>query len=47
MNSVATALKVTLLEKPVLSILLIAMLLTLPWLGYGDFYNKGEPREAA
>jgi len=47
MNNFATALKITLLEKPVLSILLIAMLLTLPWIGSGDFYNKGEPREAA
>jgi len=46
MNSIATALKITLLEKPVLSILLIAMLLTLPWIGLGDFYTKGEPREA-
>lgn len=47
MNSIATALKITLLEKPVLSVLLLAMLLTLPWIGFGDFYNKGEPREAA
>lgn len=46
MNTIATALKITLLEKPVLSILLIAMLLTLPWIGIGDFYTKGEPREA-
>jgi 4-amino-4-deoxy-L-arabinose transferase-like glycosyltransferase len=46
MNSIATALKITLLEKPVLSVLLIAMLLTLPWIGLGDFYTKGEPREA-
>ena len=46
MNSFATALKITLLEKPVLSILLIAMLLTLPWIGIGDYYTKGEPREA-
>ncbi|MCX6307642.1 MAG: glycosyltransferase family 39 protein [Bacteroidia bacterium] len=46
MNSIATALKITLLEKPVLSVLLLAMLLTLPWIGLGDFYTKGEPREA-
>jgi len=46
MNSFATALKITLLEKPVLSILLIAMLLTLPWIGISDYYTKGEPREA-
>ena len=46
MNSFATALKITLLEKPVLSVLLIAILLTLPWIGLGDYYTKGEPREA-
>ncbi|HET9570922.1 MAG TPA: glycosyltransferase family 39 protein [Bacteroidales bacterium] len=47
MNNIATALKITLLEKPILSILLISMLLTLPWIGIGEFYTKGEPREAA
>jgi 4-amino-4-deoxy-L-arabinose transferase-like glycosyltransferase len=46
MNTIATALKITLLEKPILSMLLIAMLLTLPWVSLGDFYTKGEPREA-
>jgi len=35
------------LRKPVLFILLLSMLLTLPWIGIGDFYTKGEPREAS
>jgi len=35
------------LQKPVLFILLVSMLLTLPWIGIGDFYTKGEPREAS
>lgn len=35
------------LQKPLLLILLIATLSTLPWIGLGDFYTKGEPREAA
>jgi len=34
------------LQKPLLLILLIATLSTLPWIGLGDFYTKGEPREA-
>lgn len=34
------------LQKPLLLILLIATLSTLPWIGMGDFYTKGEPREA-
>lgn len=35
------------LQKPLILILLIAILSTLPWIGLGDFYTKGEPREAA
>lgn len=35
------------LQKPLLLILLIATLSTLPWIGLGNFYTKGEPREAA
>lgn len=34
------------LQKPLILILLIAALSTLPWIGLGDFYTKGEPREA-
>ncbi len=39
-------LKTLYLQKPLLLILLIATLSTLPWIGLGDFYTKGEPREA-
>ncbi|MDH6307115.1 4-amino-4-deoxy-L-arabinose transferase-like glycosyltransferase [Dysgonomonas sp. PFB1-18] len=35
------------LQKPLLLILLIAIISTLPWIGMGEFYTKGEPREAA
>ncbi|MDD3908117.1 MAG: hypothetical protein PHF34_07890, partial [Bacteroidales bacterium] len=35
------------LQKPVVCILLASMLLTLPYIGIGDFYTKGEPREAS
>lgn len=35
------------LQKPWLLIILIAIIATLPWIGLGDFYTKGEPREAA
>lgn len=35
------------LQKPLTLILLIAALSTLPWIGMGDYYTKGEPREAA
>ena len=35
------------LQKPLLLIVLIAIVATLPWIGLGDFYTKGEPREAA
>lgn len=34
-------------RKPVLTILLLATLLTLPWIGVSEFYTKGEPREAS
>lgn len=40
-------LKTLYLQKPLLLIVLIATLSTLPWIGLGDFYTKGEPREAA
>ena len=35
------------LQRPVICILLVSMLLTLPWIGLSDFYTKGEPREAS
>jgi 4-amino-4-deoxy-L-arabinose transferase-like glycosyltransferase len=34
-------------RKPVLTVFLLAVLLTLPWIGISDFYTKGEPREAS
>ncbi|MDR2955736.1 MAG: glycosyltransferase family 39 protein [Prevotella sp.] len=34
------------LQKPLLLIVLIATIATLPWIGLGEFYTKGEPREA-
>lgn len=40
-------LKTLYLQKPLLLIIMIAALSTLPWIGLGDFYTKGEPREAA
>ena len=27
-------------------VVVIAMILSLPWLGLGNFYTRGEPREA-
>ncbi len=35
------------LQKPLVLILLITILSVLPWIGMGDFYTKGEPREAS
>lgn len=35
------------LQKPWLLIVLIAIVATFPWIGLGDFYTKGEPREAS
>ena len=35
------------MRRPVICILLLSMLLMLPFIGIGDFYTKGEPREAS
>lgn len=35
------------LQKPLFLILLIATISVLPWIGKGEFYTKGEPREAS
>lgn len=35
------------MRRPVLCILLVGVLLTLPFIGISDFYTKGEPREAS
>ncbi|MDR2041403.1 MAG: glycosyltransferase family 39 protein [Tannerella sp.] len=42
-----TALQYLYLQKPVSSMLLVALLSVLPWIAAGDFATKGEPREAA
>ena len=46
MNKLIDSFKATYLRHPYLLILLISMLLTLPWISMGEFYTKGEPREA-
>lgn len=35
------------LQKPLTLIILIATLSVLPWVGMGEYYTKGEPREAS
>ncbi len=35
------------LQKPLFLIILVATLSVLPWIGLGDYYTKGEPREAS
>ncbi|MDR2498438.1 MAG: glycosyltransferase family 39 protein [Tannerellaceae bacterium] len=35
------------LQKPITTIVIIAAIAVLPWLGPDDFHTKGEPREAA
>jgi len=47
MREIRTNIQSLYLRNPVLFILLVSMLLTLPWIGIGDFYTKGEPREAS
>jgi 4-amino-4-deoxy-L-arabinose transferase-like glycosyltransferase len=42
-----TALQYLYLQKPVSSVILVALLSILPWIATGDFSTKGEPREAA
>jgi len=46
MNKLTDSIKAIYLQHPFLVILLISMLLTLPWITMGEFYVKGEPREA-
>ncbi|MDR1455403.1 MAG: dolichyl-phosphate-mannose--protein mannosyltransferase [Tannerella sp.] len=41
-----TALQYLYLQKPVSTMLLVALLAVLPWIAAGDFSTKGEPREA-
>ena len=46
MNKLTDSFQVIFQKYPHLLILLISMLLTLPWITMGEFYVKGEPREA-
>ena len=47
MNKLIQAFKAIYLRHPYLIILFISILLTLPGITMGEFYTKGEPREAA
>jgi len=40
------AIKRNYLKLPVILVLFVSILLTLPWIAISDFYTKGEPREA-
>ena len=46
MNKLIDTFKATYLRHPYLVVLFISILLTLPWITMGEFYTKGEPREA-
>jgi len=46
MNKLIDSIKVIYQRHPFMVVLLISMLLTLPWITMGEFYTKGEPREA-
>jgi len=47
MNKLIDSFKAFYFRYPYLFVLLVSALLTLPWLPLGEFYSKGEPREAA
>lgn len=47
MNKLIDSVKAFYLRYPYITVLLFSALLTLPWLPLGEFYTKGEPREAA
>ena len=47
MNRFIDTLKAIYQKHPFLVVLFISMLLTLPWITVGEFYYKGEPREAS
>jgi 4-amino-4-deoxy-L-arabinose transferase-like glycosyltransferase len=47
MNRFIDTLKTIYQKHPFLVVLCISMLLTLPWITVGEFYYKGEPREAS
>jgi len=47
MNKLIESIKAIYLRHPYLFILTLSALLTLPWITLGEFYTKGEPREAS
>jgi 4-amino-4-deoxy-L-arabinose transferase-like glycosyltransferase len=46
MNKLIDTFKAIYLRHPYLLILFVSIMLTLPWITMGEFYTKGEPREA-
>ena len=46
MNKLIDTFKGIYLRHPYLFVLFVSMCLTLPWITLGEFYTKGEPREA-
>ena len=46
MDKIIEFAKTSYLKRPVLLVLFVSILLTLPWITMSDFYTKGEPREA-
>lgn len=46
MNKLVLLFQATYKKHPFLFVLFVSMLLTLPWIAMGEFYTKGEPREA-
>lgn len=47
MNKLIDTFKNIYQKQPFLLVLFISIILTLPWITIGDFYYKGEPREAS
>ena len=47
MNKIINTFKAIYLRYPYLLVLFISIILTLPWITMGEFYTKGEPREAS
>ncbi|WP_243348749.1 ArnT family glycosyltransferase [Parabacteroides sp. FAFU027] len=47
MNKLIESFKAFYFRNPYWTVFLVSALLTLPWLPLGEFYSKGEPREAA
>jgi len=46
MNKLIDTFKAIYQKHPFLVVLFISIVLTLPWITMGEFYTKGEPREA-